>query len=61
MFTFRNILLLLNAFNKAEGSITESNYDEMLQHLNSTASGSEVIQGLGLSSCNLQTFLSEVC
>ncbi|XP_028288783.1 sodium-dependent neutral amino acid transporter B(0)AT1-like [Parambassis ranga] len=54
-----NILLLLNAFNQAEGSITESNYDEMLQHLNSTASGSEVIQGLGLSPCNLQTFLSE--
>ncbi|XP_034560009.1 sodium-dependent neutral amino acid transporter B(0)AT1-like [Notolabrus celidotus] len=54
-----NILALLNAFDQAEGTITESNYNEMLQHLNSTVSGSEIITGLGLNNCSLQTFLSE--
>ncbi|XP_034090918.1 sodium-dependent neutral amino acid transporter B(0)AT1-like [Gymnodraco acuticeps] len=54
-----NILLLLNAFDLSEGTFTEGNYDEVLQNLNSTISGSEVIQGLDLSTCNLRTFLSE--
>ncbi|KAF3833651.1 hypothetical protein F7725_024855 [Dissostichus mawsoni] len=54
-----NILLLLNAFNLSEGTFTEGNYDEVLQNLNSTISGSEVIQGLDLNTCNLRTFLSE--
>ncbi|KAF7656806.1 hypothetical protein LDENG_00035780 [Lucifuga dentata] len=55
----QNILMLLNAFNVAEGEITQSNYDEMVQMLNSTASGSEIFQGLDLKSCNLRTFLSD--
>ncbi|XP_068431315.1 sodium-dependent neutral amino acid transporter B(0)AT1-like [Clinocottus analis] len=54
-----NILTLLNAFDLAEGAITESNYDEILQKFNGTISGSEVIQGLDLSTCNLRTFLSD--
>ncbi len=53
-------MMLLNAFDLSEAAITESNYDEMLQTLNSTVSGSEVIQGLRLNTCNLQTFLSDV-
>lgn len=52
--------MLLNAFNLAEGAITDGNYDEMLQNLNSTISGSEIIQGLSLNTCNLRTFLSDV-
>ncbi|KAM7372945.1 hypothetical protein PAMP_007833 [Pampus punctatissimus] len=54
-----NIMTLLNAFNLAEGTVTESNYDEILQNFNSTASGSEVLQGLSLNTCNLRTFLSD--
>lgn len=58
--SFRNIMMLLNAFDLTEGAVTESNYDEILQKLNSTISGSQVIQGLDLSTCNLRTFLSDV-
>ncbi|XP_055368794.1 sodium-dependent neutral amino acid transporter B(0)AT1-like [Betta splendens] len=54
-----NIVMLLNAFDLAEGAITDSNYDEMLQNFNSTIAGSEVIQGLDLNTCNLRTFLSD--
>ncbi|XP_029919764.1 sodium-dependent neutral amino acid transporter B(0)AT1-like [Myripristis murdjan] len=54
-----NIIMLLNEFSLAEGSITQSNYDEMLQTLNSTISGSEVIQGLGLNTCSMKSFLSD--
>ncbi|XP_074469656.1 sodium-dependent neutral amino acid transporter B(0)AT1-like [Sebastes fasciatus] len=54
-----NIMMLLNAFDLTEGAVTESNYDEILQKLNSTISGSQVIQGLDLSTCNLRTFLSD--
>ncbi|XP_026203886.1 sodium-dependent neutral amino acid transporter B(0)AT1-like [Anabas testudineus] len=54
-----NIMMLLNAFDLAEGAITETNYDEMLQNLNSTISGSEVIQALDLNTCSLRRFLSE--
>ncbi|KAK2830159.1 hypothetical protein Q5P01_018090 [Channa striata] len=54
-----NIMMLLNAFDLGEGSITETNYEEALHHLNSTMSGSEIIQGLDLNTCNLRTFLSD--
>uniref|UniRef100_UPI0037E71063 sodium-dependent neutral amino acid transporter B(0)AT1-like n=1 Tax=Semicossyphus pulcher TaxID=241346 RepID=UPI0037E71063 len=54
-----NIMMLLNAFDLAEGSITESNYDQMLQNLNSTVSGPEVIGGLGLNTCDLQEILQD--
>ncbi|XP_036371936.1 solute carrier family 6 member 19a, tandem duplicate 1 [Megalops cyprinoides] len=52
-----NILALLNAFDLPEGNITEGNYEEVLQSLNSTSS--EIIQGLNLRTCDLKTFLSE--
>ncbi|KAK9958216.1 hypothetical protein ABG768_012390 [Culter alburnus] len=52
-----NILALLNAFDLPEGNITESNYDSVLQHLNSTSPA--VIQELQLKTCDLQTLLSE--
>ncbi|XP_055013273.1 sodium-dependent neutral amino acid transporter B(0)AT1-like isoform X2 [Boleophthalmus pectinirostris] len=54
-----NILMLLNGLNLAEGNITESNYNEMLQQLNSSDQYQSIIQGLDLSTCDLQTFLSE--
>ncbi|KAG5265030.1 hypothetical protein AALO_G00260670 [Alosa alosa] len=52
-----NILALLNAFDLPEGSISESNYDETFSHLNGTSP--DVIQGLNLATCDLQTFLSQ--
>ncbi|XP_063041162.1 sodium-dependent neutral amino acid transporter B(0)AT1-like [Engraulis encrasicolus] len=52
-----NILSLLNAFDLPEGSVNESNYQETLDHLNATST--ETIQGLGLVTCDLQTFLSQ--
>ncbi|XP_052325110.1 sodium-dependent neutral amino acid transporter B(0)AT1-like [Oncorhynchus keta] len=52
-----NILALLNAFNLAEGNITEGNYAESLQNLNATFP--ETIQSLDLKTCDLQTFLSQ--
>lgn len=55
---FRNIVALLNAFELAESDITDSNYDQVVQHLNETYP--DVIQGLDLKTCNLDTFLSEV-
>lgn len=58
VFVNRNILALLNAFDLQEGNITESNYDEVLQALNSTSP--LVIQGLDLKACDMQTFLSQV-
>ncbi|XP_020498803.1 sodium-dependent neutral amino acid transporter B(0)AT1 [Labrus bergylta] len=54
-----NIMMLLNGFDLAEGTITDTNYDEMLQNLNSTVSGSAIIERLSLSNCELRTFLSE--
>ncbi|XP_030644623.1 sodium-dependent neutral amino acid transporter B(0)AT1-like [Chanos chanos] len=53
----RNILDLLNAFDLPEGNITESNYDESLQSLNSTFP--DIIQGLNLKTCDMQSFLSQ--
>uniref|UniRef100_A0A8L0DP59 Transporter n=1 Tax=Oncorhynchus mykiss TaxID=8022 RepID=A0A8L0DP59_ONCMY len=52
-----NILALLNTFDLPEGNVTESNYDQVLQSLNGTYP--EVIQGLNLKTCDLNTFLSE--
>ncbi|ROK64944.1 Sodium-dependent neutral amino acid transporter B(0)AT1 [Anabarilius grahami] len=52
-----NILALLNAFDLPEGNITESNYDSVLQNLNSTSPA--VIQELQLKTCDLQTLLSQ--
>ncbi|KAB5515559.1 hypothetical protein PHYPO_G00249250 [Pangasianodon hypophthalmus] len=53
----RNILALLNAFDLPEGNITESNYNEVLQVLNSTSPS--IIQELDLKTCDIQTFLSQ--
>ncbi|XP_008285831.1 sodium-dependent neutral amino acid transporter B(0)AT1-like [Stegastes partitus] len=52
-----NIMKMLNAFNYPENSITDSNYNEALIHLNQTNPG--IIQGLDLQECNIQTFLSQ--
>ncbi|XP_030644513.1 sodium-dependent neutral amino acid transporter B(0)AT1-like [Chanos chanos] len=52
-----NILALLNAFDLPEGNITESNYDESLKSLNSTSP--DIIQGLNLKTCDMQSFLSQ--
>ncbi|XP_028820469.1 sodium-dependent neutral amino acid transporter B(0)AT1 [Denticeps clupeoides] len=52
-----NILELINAFDLPEGNITQSNYDEVLQSLNSTQP--EIIQTLNLQTCDMQAFLSQ--
>lgn len=54
-----NILMLLNALDFPEGKITKDNYDEMLQNLTNTGEYQEIVQSLPLSSCNLNTFLSD--
>ncbi|KAM3595658.1 uncharacterized protein V6R79_000710 [Siganus canaliculatus] len=48
-FLEENIVKLLNAFDPANGTITDSNYEDMLQNLNSTVSGSEGVEGTGLA------------
>uniref|UniRef100_A0A8C5CS22 Transporter n=1 Tax=Gadus morhua TaxID=8049 RepID=A0A8C5CS22_GADMO len=53
----RNILELTNAFNYPENSITDTNYKEVLDFLNSTSPS--IIQGLPLQTCDLQRLLSE--
>lgn len=58
MLCFRNIVALLNAFELAESDITDSSYDQVVQRLNETYP--DIIQGLDLKTCNLDTFLSEV-
>lgn len=45
-------------FDLAEDDITDSNYNQVVRHLNETYP--EVIQELDLKTCNLNTFLSEV-
>ncbi|MEQ2199197.1 hypothetical protein XENOCAPTIV_027254, partial [Xenoophorus captivus] len=52
-----NILKLMNAFNYPENNITESNYDQVLTQFNNT--NPDIIQGLRLQTCDLQTFLSQ--
>ncbi|XP_033830905.1 sodium-dependent neutral amino acid transporter B(0)AT1-like isoform X2 [Periophthalmus magnuspinnatus] len=54
-----NIQTLMNTLDLAEGSITRNNYTESLQRLNSSDVYHPIIQELSLSSCDLQTFLSE--
>ncbi|XP_047240484.1 sodium-dependent neutral amino acid transporter B(0)AT1-like [Girardinichthys multiradiatus] len=52
-----NILKLMNVFNYPENNITESNYDQVLTLFNNT--NPDIIQGLDLQTCDLQTFLSQ--
>ncbi|KAM4630442.1 sodium-dependent neutral amino acid transporter B(0)AT1-like [Polymixia lowei] len=52
-----NILKLTNAFNYPENNITESNYDDMLNHFNITSPAT--IQGLNLQTCDIQVLLSQ--
>ncbi|XP_023137428.2 sodium-dependent neutral amino acid transporter B(0)AT1-like [Amphiprion ocellaris] len=52
-----NIMTLLNAFNLPEDSITTSNYDTALNHLNS--SSPDIILGLDFKTCDMQKLLSE--
>uniref|UniRef100_A0A8P4K302 Transporter n=1 Tax=Dicentrarchus labrax TaxID=13489 RepID=A0A8P4K302_DICLA len=52
-----NIWKLMNAFDYPENNITDSNYNEVLAHLNQT--NPEIIQGLELQTCDLQSFLSQ--
>ncbi|XP_006635714.1 sodium-dependent neutral amino acid transporter B(0)AT1 [Lepisosteus oculatus] len=52
-----NILSLMNAFDYPEANITEDNYYDVLNRFNSTHP--DVVQGLNLKTCNLDTFLSE--
>lgn len=55
---YSNILKVINTFNYPEGSITQSNYDEVLNKLNAT--NPVAFQELELNYCNMETFLSEV-
>ncbi|KAM9340287.1 sodium-dependent neutral amino acid transporter B(0)AT1-like [Symphorus nematophorus] len=52
-----NILTLLNAFDLPEDSITSSNYEAALIHLNS--SYPNIVPGLGIKPCDMQKLLSE--
>ncbi|KAF7656804.1 hypothetical protein LDENG_00035750 [Lucifuga dentata] len=52
-----NILTLLNVFDLAEGSITTSNYEAALNHLNT--SDPDVILGVALKPCSMEKLLSE--
>ncbi|KAF1381408.1 hypothetical protein PFLUV_G00153630 [Perca fluviatilis] len=52
-----NIMRLLNAFHLPEDSISTSNYDAAFNHLNS--SSPDIILGLDIKMCDLQTLLSE--
>lgn len=52
-----NILTLLNAFDRPEHSITPANYTDVLNELNVTHT--DIISGLSLPECNLNTLLSE--
>ncbi|CAL8354240.1 unnamed protein product [Arctogadus glacialis] len=52
-----NILALLNGFELPEGSITGTNYDQILTELNQN--NSALIDTLSLKNCSLDTFLSE--
>ncbi|XP_007241499.3 sodium-dependent neutral amino acid transporter B(0)AT1-like [Astyanax mexicanus] len=52
-----NILALLNAFDLPDGNISDTNYAEVLNNLNSTNPG--LVQNLQLKTCDLQTLLSE--
>lgn len=53
-----NILKMTNFFNYPEGSVTQSNYDSVLHHINVTSPGS--LQELDLNDCDMERFLSQV-
>lgn len=53
----RNILSLTNAFNIGDENITLENYDEWLNHLNS--SDPLEVESLHLKTCDIQTFLDQ--
>ncbi|CAK6984683.1 sodium-dependent neutral amino acid transporter B(0)AT1-like, partial [Scomber scombrus] len=52
-----NILKLTNAFNYPENDITDSTYNEILTQLNQTSP--DIISGLQLETCDIQTLLSQ--
>lgn len=52
-----NILALMNTFEIPEGNITQGNYNEVLQHYNSTSP--DIIAQLNLKTCDLESFLSD--
>lgn len=52
-----NILTLLNTFDRPENSITPGNYTDVLTELNATHT--EIVGGLSLPTCDLNTLLSQ--
>ncbi|KAM8883665.1 sodium-dependent neutral amino acid transporter B(0)AT1-like [Synchiropus picturatus] len=52
-----NIMKLMNALNLAEGSVTDSNYTDVLLHYNQT--NPDIIAGLDVVKCDLQQLLTE--
>ncbi|KAA8586185.1 hypothetical protein FQN60_007754, partial [Etheostoma spectabile] len=54
-----NIMTLLNAYDLPEDSISTSNYDTAFHHLNS--SSPDIILGLDIKICDLQTLLRVTC
>ncbi|XP_053302869.1 sodium-dependent neutral amino acid transporter B(0)AT1-like [Pleuronectes platessa] len=52
-----NIMTLLNQFNLPEDNVTSSNYEAAFNHLNS--SYPDVVLGLDIKTCDIQTLLSE--
>ncbi|XP_061597003.1 sodium-dependent neutral amino acid transporter B(0)AT1-like [Cololabis saira] len=52
-----NFLKLTNTFDFSENHITQDNYDTILAQLNQT--NQDIISGLDLQRCDMQTFLSE--
>lgn len=53
-----NILKVTNFFNYPEGSVTQSNYEDVLHNINVTNPGT--LEELDLAICNMEKFLSEV-
>ena len=56
--TYSNILALTNEFDIGDQNITVDNYDQWMEHLNS--SNHEQVSSLNLPTCDLQTFLQQV-
>ncbi|KAM8840980.1 sodium-dependent neutral amino acid transporter B(0)AT1-like isoform 2-T2 [Spinachia spinachia] len=52
-----NIITLLNTFDLPEGNITASNYEAAFNRLN--GSSPEIVLGLDIKTCDMQTLLSE--
>ena len=57
-FSYSNIEKLLNKFELPEDNITTSNYEEAFNSLNS--SYPDIVLGLDIKTCDMQTLLSEV-